>query len=132
VTGAGGGPDMTCPSCKGQMTREGAGVACRACGLFMGPGGAGSGGGGRASGGAGGDGGSGWMPVSYLDLTKMTMPPNPLFQEMPTIKKGDRVGFQKGDVLYVGVVAYLDTNEISGEVNIRLEDDSTLEVDGDA
>jgi hypothetical protein len=100
------------------MTQFGTGWGCEACGTYIGGvprsrsisitklGGGGGGGGGHA------------------DLRKMTMPPNPLLPEIPTLKVGDTVGFAPVGSLetYVGTIAHIDTDEDNGMVTITLED----------
>jgi len=117
---------MTCPACGEQLRQVGTGMGCDSCGLFMGPGGGGD------------DGGRvglahtlGW----YRDqLPKMTLPPNPLLPETLTIEKGDRVGFKlhygvdAGQVL-VGVVENVETNRLTGEVKVTLDQDTVTSLE---
>jgi hypothetical protein len=165
--GAGGGFDMTCPGCGAQMIREGTGVGCNACGLYMGPGGAGAAGGVQIPLGAGGGGGAAatrafidaavresWDAAKeprptcgrchgtdhmtrnrpdgrwycrlcgWVDLPVMTCGPNPLlpYQDWPTFKEGDRVGFKlvTGEVV-VGIVGSCEVNEETGEVTLTVK-----------
>jgi hypothetical protein len=72
--------------------------------------------------------------ADFLDqLTKIVLPPNPLFEDPPIIKKGDRVGFKVRDELLVGVVSSVDTERATGRVRIVLDEDTvtSIEVDDD-
>ena len=124
---ASGGNDMTCPACGQPLKQVGSGLACDACGLYMGPGGT-SGGVQRS----GAEGGGGW----YRDrLEKVICAPNPLFPQIATIQKGDRVGFKVAygeDVgrMLIGTVASVDTDEATGSVHIVLENESITNLEG--
>lgn len=66
------------------------------------------------------------------------MTPNPLIKDPPMVKKGERVGFEihygpAAGTILTGVVASVDTDEVTGAVQIKLEQDTIteLEVDGD-
>jgi hypothetical protein len=70
--------------------------------------------------------------ADFLDqLTKITMTPNPLFEDPPIIKEGDRVGFKVRDELLVGVVSSVDTERATGRVRIVLDEDTITSIEVD-
>jgi hypothetical protein len=102
-----GAGSMACPNCRAEMIREGTGIGCHKCGMYIGP----------------GPGGNAGVEL----LTKMTMPPNPLmvpFRDIEEfqIQKGSRVGFERDGVIITGIVTSYDVNKETGVVTITMED----------
>jgi hypothetical protein len=107
---SGGGIDMTCPNCGAQMLREGTGIGCHTCGMYIGPGP------------GGGAGVSIMSPQEYIARTRERRSHYP-FQDWSDfhIHEGSKVSFQALDgQMFTGTVQHIEENEETGEIQITL------------
>jgi hypothetical protein len=140
---------MTCPNCGAEMIREGTGIGCHSCGMYMGPG------------------ISIVTPQEYIERAPLRHTSNPVFgpaceahysgalpalrgsscalpaghsgdhqsrsgrpfadedatpfRNMPRIHEGSRVGFQTKDgEIIVGTVTKYDQNKETGEITMTV------------
>jgi hypothetical protein len=56
------------------------------------------------------------------ELRRMKMTPNPIYEDMPHVEPGDRIGVKMKDgKIIVGTVASYEEDEETGEIKITLE-----------